>query len=1028
MSAPTYLCPSCGAENQKERTVCFKCYAPLHPEEIHRPSKKTTRSQAAAVATRQVVSVTPGALIKGFVGSLREESLYRYVVLLFALIALVWSIAVAANFNVLPSAYAHLAALGLLSIGMTAAIRVGGVDLSLGPIAAAAGCVALLSQPFGATFALATALLLGFAIGVINGVLASRKDRTSPALITLCTGSAIASLLLAYNLGDFSVEGFTRLQLLATGGILGLPFSMLLLIITAVVGNYLLTEVLIKPSDEDEKLASFKEMEVVSAYAFGGFVAALAGVLLMASFWTPKDVVFSAWYLMPLAAVLVGGAILRERKASIPAAICGTLILGAVTSYLHTMGMSLVSLFVAAVTIVLVSSLDSWKGISAPRAYALAKANPLKASQGAAGFCLLFGIIGGLSNDLISRVPSHSAVIIQSSGKVMVRNVGSDLWNQARGRVVLKEGDDIYTDPNSAALLKLSDESVVKLASNTHLRLDQIDQSRTGHPMSRLLLRAGRVYAKVEAALGAFNKFEVETPTAVAAVRGTMWSVSSTETKDYVSVHEGVVDVASAGSQVSVGAGSETSVPRNAPPVQPREMSEAERSAWLREVPVLESPLANSLWESNLSGDFLQDNFDDGRIDPGLWFLRAGAEAKDVFVRESGGRLSIGGMPPRKSGGSSYGAVTPSFGDANCEGSAQARVRYGDGSAVLRLTDSAGRGAVAIVMNPAIGYDLISSNPGQANARHVGPFGNERQTFRRLSLVYDAGTRIVRATVDDMSLGYAEVRFGDDLHFELVYEGENLKEGIDCGFDNFLTNVPLPKDQLLQMVVAALNPNATSGSGMLVMAAPLSEDAPALRSVRVQYPMKTFAASTRPLMQGKGDNMLRNRREDNAWFLYDAQALPGVGDFIFRFRGADNRQWTSWQRLSITEFPQIVNFRDAAQGGSVVVAWDPLPGADFYWVQLLDADSKRVLFNSALLTESHAFIPPTELQGGKGYYSLVAAHIPTGTKSATSHREWQQSVSLVNQWLAPKGSVFVHVNTPAGKDQFAIQCGELRKG
>jgi hypothetical protein len=546
--------------------------------------------------------------------------------------------------------------------------------------------------------------------------------------------------------------------------------------------------------------------------------------------------------------------------------------------------------------------------------------------------------------------------------------------------------------------------------------------------MSRLLLRAGRIYAKVEAALADFAKFEVETPTAVAAVRGTMWSVASTETKDYVSVHEGVVDVSSAGYHVSVGAGSETYIPRNAPPSEPREMSPAERSAWLREAPVLEAPFSTSLWESNLSGDFIQDNFDDGRLDPAFWFLRAGIEAKDVYVRESGGCLTISGVPPRNAGTVSYGAVTPSFGNITCEGSVQARVRYGDGSAVFRLADSSGRGGVAVVMNPAGGYDLVSSNPRMTRARHIPPLGNERQVFRRLSLNYDAGTRMVRAKVDDMSLGYAEVSFTGDLHFELVYEGTNLRQGIDCRYDNFLTNVPLPKEQLLQMIVAAFNPHSSARAGTLLMVAPLSADAPALKSVQVQYPVKTFAATTRLLMQGSGDIMLRNRLEDKAWFEYKAQSLPGAGDYIFRMRGADSRKWVFWQRIAASEFPQILNMRDSAQDGSVVVAWDPLPGADFYWVQLVDADSKQVLFKSSLLTEPHAVIPPRDLRGSGGYYALVVAHLPTGTPSEASYQQWQQSVNLLNKWLAPETSVFMHVTTPAGKDQFVLQCGELRKG
>lgn len=1028
MPAPTYLCPSCGAENQRDRSVCFKCYAPLQTEDSSRSRAVKAKAESPPPTAKPAVKVRPSELAGGFLTFLREETLYRYAVLVIALFALAWGLAAAANFNVLPFAYAHIAALGLMSIGMAAAVLAGGVDLSLGPIAAVAGSLALLSRPFGALFALTVALLLGLAMGFINGILIARKERISATIITLCTGSAAAALMLAYNLGDYSSEGFTGLQRLVMGGAGGFPFSILLLLVAAFLGNCLLNDGLIKAPSAEAKLSALADSEIISAYTFSGFMAGLAGTLLVASDMTPREIVFSAWYLMPLAAVLIGGALLRERQVTIPATLCGSLVLGAMTSHMSTMGMTMVNFFLASVAIIFVSSIDSWKPISVARAYAMARANPLKATQGTAGFCIAMGIVGGVSGDLISRVPAHSAIVVQSSGKLMYRSKGSDLWNEARGRVVLHDGDDVYTAPNSAALLKLSDDSVLKLTANTTLRLDQIVETKSGHSASRLILSAGRVYAKVKESIEGLNEFEVYTPTAVAAVRGTVWSVASNESKDYVSVHKGIVEVGSAGVQVAVTEGQETSVPRNAPPAEPSEMSEAEKSAWAREVPVLENPLQQRLWESNLSSDFIHDNFDDGQLDPGLWFLRAGAEAKDVIIRESGGCLSVGGVPPLRVGDASYGAVTPSFSRTSCEGSVYARIKRGDGTSVFRLTDSSGRGTgIAIALHPEKGYDLRTSGSFRdVSSRHINAFGDEGSSYHRLAITYDAGSRVAHAHVDDMSVGYAELSFGEDLHFELVYEGRNLRSGIDCRYDNFETNIPMPRDQLIETVIAAISPTSSGNSHMILAAAPLSKSSGGLTSIKVQYPRKAFTVSTRLLVQGNGTGALSQRKDDNAWILDDRGAVPGNGDYIFRFTNDEHRHWTAWQRLSTAEFPQILSLRDGLQEGAVVVAWDPVPGADYYWIQVVEPKSKRSMFSSTLVTESHALLSIPQMKSGTRYFVVVAAHLPTPAGSITSLQQWQQSVQLVRNWLAPEVGAFLHVSTPAGKDQFAVQCGELR--
>jgi hypothetical protein len=112
--------------------------------------------------------------------------------------------------------------------------------------------------------------------------------------------------------------------------------------------------------------------------------------------------------------------------------------------------------------------------------------------------------------------------------------------------MALAEGDIIETGPNGYATLKLPDLSKVSLPSASRIRLARLRMV----PMSdsidrRFALEQGRSDARVTPMANPASRFMISTPVAVAAVRGTEFSVTYTpgEMKAATAVSEGKVAV-----------------------------------------------------------------------------------------------------------------------------------------------------------------------------------------------------------------------------------------------------------------------------------------------------------------------------------------------------------------------------------------------------------------------------------------------------------------------------------------------------
>ena len=120
-------------------------------------------------------------------------------------------------------------------------------------------------------------------------------------------------------------------------------------------------------------------------------------------------------------------------------------------------------------------------------------------------------------------------------------------WQQLTANDRLMVGDIIKTGVDSSLEISFAQDIHVKIGQQSSVIIGQSAVTEKG-PAYSLELKAGQLWARVKDAWQELTRFEVVTPSAVAGVRGTLFSVAIINNKTIVTVKEGKVEVRDAAS------------------------------------------------------------------------------------------------------------------------------------------------------------------------------------------------------------------------------------------------------------------------------------------------------------------------------------------------------------------------------------------------------------------------------------------------------------------------------------------------
>ncbi len=245
--------------------------------------------------------------------------------------------------------------IGIIAVGMCFVIISGGIDLSVGSMAALiAGLVILLMNAlgeWGAPSVLVVAIGIGFAVvlgalfGLTHGLLITR-GRIEPFIVTLGTlGIYRAYLTYSSDGGAITLENAlsdTYSPVYYTS-LLGVPIPVWVFLLVAVAGGLILNRTAygryVQAIGSNEQVARYAAVNVdrikVLTYTLLGMCVGIATLLYVPRLGSASPTTGLLWELEAIAAVIVGGTALKGGSGSIVGTVIGAVLLSVISNILN---------------------------------------------------------------------------------------------------------------------------------------------------------------------------------------------------------------------------------------------------------------------------------------------------------------------------------------------------------------------------------------------------------------------------------------------------------------------------------------------------------------------------------------------------------------------------------------------------------------------------------------------------------------------------------------------------------------------
>ena len=263
---------------------------------------------------------------------------------------------------------------GFLAIGITVAIITGGIDLSVGSTMAVVivGCAELSAHQVPVVIVVVLGLLMGVAIGMINGFLIT-KMQLQPFIATLGTNQIFRGLAYVISNGEpvLNIQGQFRktFQMQVVRGVrMNMIYLLILAIIFAVILSKRRAGVYIYAIGANESAAKMSGINVnkykMIAYIMCSLGAAMAGMVTLARLGTGEPTAGEGFETMAIAAAAIGGTSLAGGKGKILGTVLGAFTISALKIGLIVIRLDTFYQFIAiGLIIILATYLDTLQNI-----------------------------------------------------------------------------------------------------------------------------------------------------------------------------------------------------------------------------------------------------------------------------------------------------------------------------------------------------------------------------------------------------------------------------------------------------------------------------------------------------------------------------------------------------------------------------------------------------------------------------------------------------------------------------------------
>jgi len=245
--------------------------------------------------------------------------------------------------------------IGIIAIGATFVITTGGIDLSVGSMAAfIAGVIIILINSLVPSMGtgwsvilvgIVAGLVIGAAGGTANGLLVT-AGRIEPFIVTLGSLGIFRALITFLANGgtlNLNFQASDTYSPLYSGNVLGIPLPIIIFAVVAIIAEIVLRRTTfgrhIAAIGSNEQVARYSAIKVdrvrLMTYALQGFLVALAAVLYVPKFGSANSSTAVLWELQAIAAVIIGGTTLRGGFGRVWGTVVGVIILELIGNILN---------------------------------------------------------------------------------------------------------------------------------------------------------------------------------------------------------------------------------------------------------------------------------------------------------------------------------------------------------------------------------------------------------------------------------------------------------------------------------------------------------------------------------------------------------------------------------------------------------------------------------------------------------------------------------------------------------------------
>ncbi|MEK8028223.1 ABC transporter permease [Pseudaquabacterium rugosum] len=245
--------------------------------------------------------------------------------------------------------------IGIIAVGMCFVVISGGIDLSVGSMAALiAGCVIWVMNALGSqglspwvtvTIGALSAVALGTVFGFAHGLLITR-GRIEPFIVTLGTLGIFRAYLTylsnggAITLDDKLADTYAPVYY---GALLGIPVPVWVFVAVAALGGLLLNRTAygryVQAIGSNEQVARYAAVDVdrikLLTYGLLGACVGIATLLYVPRLGSASPTTGLLWELEAIAAVIVGGTALKGGAGSVAGTVIGAVLLSVISNILN---------------------------------------------------------------------------------------------------------------------------------------------------------------------------------------------------------------------------------------------------------------------------------------------------------------------------------------------------------------------------------------------------------------------------------------------------------------------------------------------------------------------------------------------------------------------------------------------------------------------------------------------------------------------------------------------------------------------